>query len=122
VVAWAQWREWVRIDADHPPPAHDAVNARDKSVEVTARTVETTANPTREFVVIYAFATSITPRTLKPRPSLTVLGDQNRVPVHEKIGCIKGDAAADGHAQTAKHPSAIPDIAVDRIAGLKRSA
>src|SRR5262249_42492458 len=43
VMARTFWdgREGMRVGADHPPPTHDAVNARHRTVQVAARIVET---------------------------------------------------------------------------------
>src|SRR5262245_59642833 len=49
-------RERMRIDADHPPPTHDPVNARHLPMQVTARIIETAADPAGEGVEIEMLA------------------------------------------------------------------
>src|SRR5262249_12247386 len=49
-------REGRRVDADHPPPAHAPGNARHLPMQVTARIVETAADPTGEGVEIEMLA------------------------------------------------------------------
>src|SRR5215472_11774478 len=73
--------ERMRVDADHPPPAHDPVNARHLPMQVTARIVETAADPTGEGVEIEMLAAPTARRAFKPRPRLLVPRHQNGVPV-----------------------------------------
>jgi len=74
-------RERMRIDANHPPPTHDPVNARHLSMQVTARIVETAAAPTGEGVEIKMLTTPAACRAFKPRPRLLVPRHENGVPV-----------------------------------------
>ena len=73
--------ERMRVDANHPPPAHDPVNARHLPMQVTARIVETAADPTGEGVEIEMLAAPTARRAFKPRPRLLVPRHQNGVPV-----------------------------------------
>jgi hypothetical protein len=44
--------ERMRVDADHPPPAHDPVNAGHRPMQMTARVFENAASPAGDGVEI----------------------------------------------------------------------
>src|SRR5215471_11610823 len=83
---------------DHPPPAHDPMNAGHLPVQVAARFVETAAGPTGDAVEIDMLDPPAAP-ALKPRPSLLVPNHQNGVLVDQNIRCPSGEQAAPGPAK-----------------------
>src|SRR5262249_29884409 len=79
-------------DADHPPPAHDPVNAGHRPMQMTARVFENAASPTGDGVEIDTLDPPTAP-ALKPRSSLLVPNHQNGVPVDQNIRCPSGEQA-----------------------------
>jgi hypothetical protein len=79
-------RERMRIDADHPPPTHDPVNARHLPMQVTARIVETAADPTGEGVEIEMLAAPAARRAFKLRPRLLVHVTRMEFPLTKMFG------------------------------------
>jgi hypothetical protein len=65
-------REGMRVDADHPPPAHDPVNARNRPMQVPRTVVQVQAGPAGKGVKIDMLNPSATCSALEPRPSLLV--------------------------------------------------
>jgi len=84
-------RKRMRVDADHPPPTHDAVNARHRTVQVAARIVETAADPAGDGVEIEMLAAPAARRAFKPRPRLLVPRHQNGVPVDQNVRGVSGE-------------------------------
>src|SRR5262245_20808005 len=84
-------REGMRVDADHPPPAHDPMNAGHLPVQVAARIVETAAGPAGELVEIDMLDPSAAGRALKPWPLLPVPHHQHSVPVDQNVGGPSGE-------------------------------
>src|SRR5262249_5121324 len=84
--------ERMRVDADHPAPAHDPVNARHRRMQMTTRVFENTESPAGDGFEIDMLAPPTAP-ALKPRPSLLVPNHQNGVPVDQNIRCPSGKQA-----------------------------
>src|SRR6516165_9718693 len=116
-------RKRMRVDADHPPPTHDAVNARHRTVQVAARIVETAAGPAGDHVTqVYIPTTPTTRRTLKPRSAgarhRLVPHNRNPSSIDPNIGRLSGELAPfftplEPRRRTFSQPAALqqhPDI------------
>jgi hypothetical protein len=86
-------RKRMRINADLSPPPHDSVNARHRTVQMTARIVETAADPAGDGVQVDMLDPPAARWALKPRPRLLVPHHQNAVPVDQNIWCLSGELA-----------------------------
>jgi hypothetical protein len=74
-------RKRMRVDTDHPPPTHDAVNARHRTMQVAARIVEAAADPASYIVEIEVLAAPATYPAQKPRPRGSQSGCSTEKPV-----------------------------------------
>ena len=100
----APGRVSLRVDADHPPPTHDAVNARHRTVQVARSVVEAMAGAAGDHVAqVYIPATPTTRRTLKPRSAdarhRLVPRHRNAGSINQNIGGLSADQVAPGPAE-----------------------
>ena len=84
-------RKRMRVDADHPPPAHNPVNAWNRSVQVPRSIVQVQADSASKGVKIDMLNPSAASSALKPRSPLLVPRYQNGISVDQNIRCASGE-------------------------------
>jgi len=81
----------MQVDAYLSPPTHDAVNTRKRPMQMTARIIETAADPAGDDVEVDMLDPPTAHRALKPRPPLLIPHHQNRVPVDQNVRGMSGE-------------------------------